>query len=78
MQQSGDTYRDTMAATLDNQGTWYPPFFIKSQYANASYASGRRPPPGQKPIRGMTLSLMEKWIDIIDKYVDEPSLLILD
>ena len=78
MQQTGDTYRDTMAATLDDQGFWYPPFFIKSQYANASYASGRRPNPNEKPIKGMTVPKMKEWIDMIDQYVDEPSILILD
>jgi hypothetical protein len=67
-----------MAATLDDQGFWYPPFFIKSQYANASYTSGRRPPLGQKPIKGMTVPKMKEWIDMIDDYVDEPSILLLD
>ena len=54
-----------MAATLDRDGFWIPPFYIKSQYGNASYASGRRPNPGVKPIKGMTVPKMKEYADHI-------------
>jgi len=67
-----------MAATLDREGQWIPPFYIKSQYANASYASGRRPAPGKKPIKGMTVQKMKEYADHIEKYTDEPTVLCWD
>ncbi len=67
-----------MAATLDREGQWTPPFYIKSQYANASYARGRRPAPGKKPIKGMTVQKMKEYADHIEKYTDEPTVLCWD
>jgi hypothetical protein len=55
-----------------------PPFVIKSQVGNASRASGRRPKPGEKPVRGMNKELMMEYADHIAPYVSEPSLLLLD
>jgi hypothetical protein len=67
-----------MVATLLGDGTYLEPFYIKSQYANASYASGRRPNPSEKPIKGMNLKKMKEYIDHIDKQVDSPKILIWD
>jgi hypothetical protein len=73
-----DSFRDTMAATLDMEGYWIPPFYVKSQYANASYASGRRPPSGEKPVKGMNIVKMKEYADHIAKFTDEPTLLCWD
>jgi hypothetical protein len=73
-----DCYRDTMMAAVRGDGVDFPLFFIQSQYGNASRASGRRPPPNTKPIKGMTEAEMYKWIDMMSNYVQEPSLLLLD
>jgi hypothetical protein len=78
VEEEGDTYRDTMAASLLGDGTWLSPFFVESQYANASYASGRRPEPNQKPIKGMNINKMKEYIDHIDAQVDEPKVIIWD
>lgn len=67
-----------MAATLLASGRYIPPFYIKTQYANASKASGRRPGPNKKPEKGMTVARMKEYADHISKYVDEPTLLCLD
>jgi hypothetical protein len=76
--EKGETYRDTMAATLGSDGAWIPPFYIRSEYANASKASGRRPEAGKKPVKGMTIQKMKEYADHLDKYVDEPSILVMD
>lgn len=55
-----------------------PPFLVKGQVGNASKASGRRPKNGEKPARGMNKDLMKKYGDHISRYVEKPSLLILD
>lgn len=78
MEQLGDSFRDTMAATLDWRGYWIPPFYIKTQYANASKASGRRPEPNQKAEKGMTTRKMIEYADHLNKFVDEPSVLCMD
>ncbi len=67
-----------MAATLGSDGAWIPPFYIRSEYANASKASGRRPEAGKKPVKGMTIPKMKEYADHLDKYIDRPSLLALD
>lgn len=67
-----------MVATLSYDGEWIPPMYIKTQSGSASKASGRRPDPGDKPVKGMTNLLMQDYADHIDSYVDQPSLLILD
>jgi hypothetical protein len=67
-----------MAATLDYQGVWIPPYYIESQYANASKASGRRPNINEKPIKGMTVAKMKEYADHLDRFVDEPTILIMD
>jgi len=59
-------------------GVDIPPFLIKGQVGNASKASGRRPKPGEKPVKGMNKDLMKKYADHISQYVTEPSLLLLD
>lgn len=76
--EEGDTYRDTMVATLLGDGRHLEPFYVESQYANASYASGRRPDPGEKPVKGMNIGKMKEYIDHIDVQVDEPKVLIFD
>lgn len=78
VEETGDAYRDTMAATLDDRGRWIPPYYIKTQYANASRKSGRRPEDGEKPKKGMTITEMKKYADHIEKYTDEPTLLAMD
>jgi hypothetical protein len=67
-----------MAATLDYETGWLPPFYIRTQYANASKASGRRPDPNEKAIKGMTVEKMKEYADHISRFVDEPCLLIMD
>lgn len=78
VKQSGDTYRDTMAATLVGDGTWLRPFFIKGEAGNASKASGRRPKAGQKAVKGMNVPNMLKYLDHIAKQVDRRCVLLLD
>lgn len=78
VQERGDSYRDTMAATLAMDGTYVPPFYIKTQYANASKASGRRPAIGSKPIKGMTNEKMKEYCDHISLYTDDTVLLVWD
>jgi len=74
----GDRFRDTAALTVRVDGKDIPPFLIKGQVGNASYASGRRPKRGEKAVGGMNTSLMMKYVDHIIPYVEEPSLLLLD
>lgn len=76
--EDGESFRDTMAATLSYNGAWIPPFYIRSEYANASKASGRRPEVGKKPVKGMTIPKMKEYADHLDKYVDEASVLVMD
>jgi hypothetical protein len=78
VEQLGDTYRDTMVLTVRGDGADLPPFFIKTMYKNASYASGRRPAPGAVVEKGMTNERMKEYIDFIAPYVGEPSVLLLD
>ncbi len=78
VEETGDTYRDTMVATLLGDGTHLDPFYVESQYANASYASGRRPNPDEKPVKGMNITKMKEYIDHIDAQVDKPKILIWD
>ena len=67
-----------MAATLVGDGSWIPPFYIKGQVGNASKATGRRPLPGKKANKGMTVTKMIEYIDHLDKYVDRECVLCLD
>ena len=74
----GDRFRDTAALTVRADGKDIPPFVIKGQVGSASYASGRRPKKGEKPVGGMNTSLMKKYVDHLVQYVEEPSILLLD
>lgn len=74
----GDKHRDTMVATIFGDGSHVPPFFIKSMTANSSYASGRRPKPGEKVVKGMTKEKMLEYADHLDRHVTIPTLLLLD
>lgn len=74
----GDKFRDTMVATIFGDGSHVPPFFIKSLYANASYASGRRPKPGQRVVKGMNKDIMLEYADHMDRHVRRPIVLLLD
>jgi hypothetical protein len=78
VQEQGDRFRDTLVLTVRGDGVDIPPFFIRGEYGNASTASGRRPAPGAKPVRGMNIPLMQSYIDHIDGYVEEQSLLLMD
>lgn len=78
VKETGDTYRDTMAATLAGDGSFIPPFYIKGQAGNASLGSGRRPSPGSKPEKGMNIKEMIKYLDHVAKYVDRFCVLVLD
>ena len=42
MEETGDTFRDTVALTVRGDGVDIPPYFIVHTYKNASYGSGRR------------------------------------
>lgn len=74
----GDSFRDTMVATLNSDGSWIPPFYIKTQSKSASYASGRRPAPDEKAVKGMNNQKMKEYADHLDYYVDEPTRLVMD
>ena len=74
----GDSFRDTAALTVRADGVDIPPFLIQGQVGNASFASGRRPKKGEKPVKGMTSDLMLRYGEHIQAYVEKPSLLILD
>lgn len=74
----GDRCRDTLVLTIRGDGVDIPPYFIKGEYSNASLASGRRPRPNQKAVKGMTVPLMKKYIDHVSEYVREQSLFIMD
>lgn len=63
---------------MRGDGKDIPAFFILGQYANASYASGRRPDPGVSPVSGMNLEMMKAYVDHLNMYVEKPSLLLLD
>ena len=76
--QEGDRFRDTLALTVRGDGVDIPPYIIVHTYKNASYTSGRRCPSNETPVKGMNNSRMKAYIDHIDQYVDEPSLLVLD
>jgi hypothetical protein len=78
VKQTGDTYRDNMAATLVADGSWIPPFYIKGQAGNASKASGRRPALGVKAVKGMTVPKMKEYVDHVAKRVDHFCVLVLD
>jgi hypothetical protein len=78
VKEGGDSYRDTMAATLVGDGSYIPPFYIKGQVGNASKASGRRPGQGRKAEKGMSAKKMMEYLDHLDKHVDRPCVLILD
>lgn len=78
MLNEGDAFRDTAALTVRADGVDIPPFLIKGQVGNGSFASGRRPKKGQKPVKGMSSDLMLRYGEHIQAYVHEPSLLILD
>lgn len=75
---TGDRFRDTAALTVRADGKDIPPFFIKGQVGNASYASGRRPKRGEKAVGGMNVALMKKYAKHISQYPAEPCLLLLD
>lgn len=74
----GDRYRDTLVLTVRGDGVDVPPFFIVGQYGNAPRSSGRRPSPGEKPVRGMNNTLIRKYIDHVAPYLSEPTLLLWD
>lgn len=78
VEQKGDGYRDTMAGTLVGNGTFLKPFYIKGESGNASKASHRRPSPGAKAVKGMTVPNMLKYLDHLDKQVDRQCVLLLD
>jgi hypothetical protein len=75
---TGDSFRDTMVATLDSNGGWVPPLYLKTQSGSASQASGRRPPPGVNAVKGMNNKKMMEYGDHLDRYVDSPTRLLLD
>jgi hypothetical protein len=78
VEEMGDSFRDTMAATLVADGSFIPPFYIKGQVGNASKASGRRPTRGEKAQKGMTVPKMIEYLDHVAKYVDRHCVLVLD
>ena len=75
---NGDKYRDTVALTVRGDGIDIPPHFITHTYKNASYASGRRCPANQEPVKGMNAERMIEYIDYLSLYVFDTSLLLLD
>lgn len=78
MEETGDSFRDTLALTVRGDGVDIPPFIIVHTYKSASKVSGRRCQAGEEPIRGMNVKRMIDYIDHISQYVQETSLLILD
>ena len=78
VRETGDKFRDTVALTVRGDGVDIPPYLIIHTYKNASYASGRRCSADETPIKGMNTPRMIDYIDHLDQYVMEPSLLCLD
>lgn len=78
MQETGDSYRDTVALTVRCDGVDIPPFFILHTYKNAAKASGRRCIAGEDPVKGMNIPRMKEYIDHIKLYVHKPSILVMD
>lgn len=78
MEERGDKFRDTMVATLVGDGSWVPPMFIKGEVGNAPKSSGRRPLPHEKPVKGMNNAKMKEYGDHLNKFIDRPTVLIMD
>ena len=78
VQESGDTFRDTVALTVRGDGVDIKPFIIVHTYRNASQASGRRCAANETPIKGMNTNRMIDYIDHISQFVQETSLLLMD
>jgi hypothetical protein len=78
VKERGDSFRDTVVLTVRGDGVDIPPFFIRHTYKNASKASGRRPEPGETPVKGMNIPLMKEYVDHVAEYVIETSLLAMD
>lgn len=78
LQETGDTFRDTVALTVRGDGVDIPPYTIVHTYRNASLASGRRCAANETPIKGMNIDRMIDYIDHISQFVQETSLLLMD
>lgn len=63
VEETGDSFRDTVALTVRGDGVDIPPFIIKHTYKNASKASGRRCNKDDKPVKGMNIPRMKQYID---------------
>lgn len=75
---NGDKIRDTVVLTVRMDGVDLPLQYLTSQLVTASAASGRKPAPGTKPLKGMTATEMKAYCEKFMKYVTEPSVLLLD
>jgi len=78
VKETGDRFRDTLALTIRGDGVDIPPFFIAHTYKTTSYASGRRCPRDEEPVKGMSIPRMKQYIDHISQYVTKTSLLVMD
>lgn len=78
MEQEGDKHRDTIVLTAAGDGRKFRPFLIKSMAANASATSGRKPPAGETPSKGMTKERMMQYVDDLVLQLKEQSVLIMD
>jgi hypothetical protein len=74
----GDRFRDTLVLAIRADGVDIPHMFVKGDYLNAPIASGRRPVSGQRLAKGMTIPLMKEYYDHLAKYVEKPSLVVMD
>ena len=78
VKENGDLFRDTVALTVRGDGVDIPPYIIVHSYPTASYASGRRCPHNEDPVKGMNILRMKDYIEHISQYVQKPSLLCMD
>jgi len=78
VKEKGNRFRDTVALTVRGDGVDIPPYIIVHTYTTASYASGRRCPAGQFPVKGMNIPRMKDYVDHIAPYVHKTSLLCMD
>lgn len=78
MQETGDSYRDTLALTVRGDGVDIPPFFILHTYKNAAKSSGRRCASHETPVKGMNNERMMVYVDHLVQFVTEQSLLLMD
>lgn len=67
-----------MVVTVRGDGKKFPPYYIMTEYKNASKASGRRPESGKTAVKGMNKQYMKAYIEFLASHVRKPSILLMD